>query len=120
MTSKYHLFVIVLKDCPYSNKAIELLEKNNLKNKTIETVTQKNKDMYKTAEISTFPQIYLKKYNSKNTLLLGGYSDLENVYNNFYKIKEDQLTNKLDRFMFDKNWSRKATLRLACLINNLT
>ena len=88
---KYKLKVIVLENCPYSIAAAELLTNYNIPFEKI-LVKQNNKEKFKTAEISTFPQIYM--INNKEQLLLGGYSDLEEIINiinsskNLDKIKE--------------------------------
>ena len=47
------------------------------------------KENYKTEDIKTFPQVYLKKDNTKDSLLLGGFSDFNNLINTFHK-KYDQ------------------------------
>jgi glutaredoxin len=75
---KYKLKVIVLKNCPYSIAALELLTNYKIPYSKIE-VTQTNKHKYKTAQISTFPQIYI--INKSDELLLGGYSDIEEIIN---------------------------------------
>jgi glutaredoxin len=117
MSSKYHLFVIVLKNCPYGNAALKLLEEKNCKNKIIKNITHEDKDMYKTSLIDTFPQIYLKKNDSKDSLLLGGYSDLKEVYDNFYNLNYDESKEKINKFIEEKKWAKKSTLRLITLIN---
>ena len=79
---KYSLKIIVLENCPYSMAAVELLNNYNIKFKKI-TVNQETKYKYKTDIISTFPQIYIidKKDENNNSLLLGGYSDIEEIIN---------------------------------------
>ena len=88
---KYKLKVIVLENCPYSIAAVELLNNYNIKFQKI-LVKQNNKEKFKTNEISTFPQIYM--INNNEQLLLGGYSDLEEIINiikskNLDKIKDE-------------------------------
>lgn len=76
-----------------------------------------NKDIYKSEYIATFPQIYLNKYNTKGNLLLGGYDDLNNFIITF---RGNKLNDRdIDIFMNKYNWSKKATLRMIQLINNL-
>jgi glutaredoxin len=88
---KYKLKVIVLENCPYSIAAVDLLTNYNIPFEKI-LVKQNNKEKFKTVEISTFPQIYM--INNKEQLLLGGYSDLEEIMHiinsskNLDKIKE--------------------------------
>lgn len=75
----YYLYGIILEGCPYSMAAKELLEEN-IKNHKIFIVTHNNKNDYKNECIDTFPQIYLKKYNSEFNELVGGYEDLKKIY----------------------------------------
>jgi glutaredoxin len=109
----YYLFVVVLEGCPYSNAALELLTDNKTNFKSLK-VTSNDKEKYKTNEISTFPQIYLKKNN--NSLLLGGYSDLKTFFETFnnqpYNIKN---VNEFKRKY--SNWNKHSILRMIELIN---
>ena len=88
---KYKLKVIVLENCPYSIAAAELLTNYNIPFEKI-LIKQNNKEKFKTSEISTFPQVYM--INNKDQILLGGYSDLEEIVDiinsskNLDKIKE--------------------------------
>jgi len=111
----YYLFIVVLKNCPYSERAVQLLEKNKINFKSLK-ITSSDKDKYKTDEISTFPQVYLKKSRNNDTLLLGGYSDLNIFFDNFINKKYDE--NKV--FNFQKKyslWNKHAVLRLIELVN---
>ena len=87
---KYKLKVIVLENCPYSIAAMELLTNYNIPFEKI-LVKQNNKDKFKTKEISTFPQIYI--FNEKDKILLGGYSDLEEIMDiiNSYRTSSKNL-----------------------------
>ena len=91
---KYKLKVIVLENCPYSIAAVELLNNYNIKfNKKL--VKQNNKEQFKNSNISTFPQIYI--INDKKEILLGGYSDLEEIINIINSSKDlDIIKEKLD------------------------
>jgi len=114
--SNYYFHAIVLENCPYSNAALELFKEFKNNKVIITTVNQRNKENYKTEEISTFPQIYFKKNNSKGSLLLGGYSELKNIVDSF-KNKEYSI-DKINNFISNnKKWSKKAVLRLIELIN---
>jgi len=111
----YYLQLVVLENCPYSNAALELVKP--LENKTnIIKVNQTNKENYKTNDISSFPQIYLKKYNSNGSLLLGGYTDLKSFYETFQNqpYSEKNVNEFLKKY---NKWSKKSTLRLIQLIN---
>ena len=79
----YYLYIITLKDCPFSIAALELLDSLNIKYKRLK-VNEINKEEYKTKEIDTFPQIYLVKDGTK--LLLGGYDKLKE----FIKVFKNQ------------------------------
>jgi hypothetical protein len=112
---KYYLKAIILQGCPYSNNAVKLLKEHKIIS-DIEYITYNNKELYKTDKIQTFPQIYLKKYNSNQHLLLGGHDDLSNFISTFLSQKLTAIN--LDTFNRKYNWSKKATLRLIQLINN--
>jgi glutaredoxin-related protein len=111
----YYLFLVVLEHCPYSNISLEIVKKNNINFKSLKII-QSEKEKYKTKEISTFPQIYLKKYGRNDSLLLGGCSDLEYFLNTF-KNKEYNIK-KVEEFQQKySSWNKHSTLRLIELIN---
>ena len=106
----YSLIVILLNNCSYSISAKELLDSNKIKYKEL-NIEDKDKDIYITPEIKTFPQIYLA---NKTTLLLGGYSDLKYFYDLFINKKNLKMNDKnykkfLSRY---KLWTKKSLLRL--------
>tara|TARA_Y100000813_G_C23855979_1_gene208798 strand:- start:144 stop:485 length:342 start_codon:yes stop_codon:yes gene_type:complete len=105
----YYLKIIILKKCPYCQDAIKIL--NKIKNTKIDIieVDNKDKDKYKTEFIKSFPQIYLKKYNSKGSLLIGGYDDLKYIDETIKKRKAKSMELIKKKF---KDFSKKATLRL--------
>ena len=106
--SSYYINAILLNGCPYSIKAKQMLQKYNIKS-DLNYIDQHEKEKYKTPLINTFPQIYLKKYNNKNNLLLGGYSEL---YDFITRFKDTQYNEeKIQNFISKTNWSKKATLR---------
>jgi glutaredoxin len=114
--SKYYFYAILLKGCPYSTSASELLNNNNIKNK-VEIINSKNKGKFKLENYNTFPQIFLKRDNSNESLFLGGYSDL----NEFFKIFKNKKYNENNIIQFQNKynwWSKKAILRSIELINN--
>jgi len=114
--NNYYLHSVVLQNCPYSNAASELLNKHSNIKKEIISVNSNNKDDYKTKLISTFPQIYLKKTNKSGSLLIGGYSELKNLFDLFHKTtySDKKITQFIDN---NKNWSKRALLRFIELIN---
>jgi glutaredoxin len=109
----YYLYIITLEDCPYSIAAIDLLNSLKIKYKRLK-VNQTNKEKYKTEEIKTFPQIYLKKKN--DTLLLGGYSNLKEFIDIFInqKYNEENILKFHNKY---KLWNIKSILRLLEIIN---
>jgi glutaredoxin len=108
----YYINIYVIKNCGYSEKALKLLK--GIKHKIV-NVDYDKKYIYKNDDINTFPQIYLKKNNSKGSLLIGGSDDLEFIINNIKKkIDIDSIYNILKKKY--KNWSKKAILRLIELI----
>ena len=111
---KYYLDVISLEGCPYSREVEILLKEHNLTYK-LHRVSQEEKQQYKTREINTFPQIYLKNNTSKGKLLLGGNSDLKEILelkgSNFDNQK-NYLTRKYP------NFSEKVILRIIELFAN--
>lgn len=109
----YYLYIITLKDCPYSIAALKLLDSLNIEYKH-RIVNQIDKEKYKTKEINTFPQIYLVKDRTK--LLLGGYSDLNEFINKFINQKYNE-ENILDFQNEYKLWNKKLILRLLAIIN---
>lgn len=114
--SLYFIKAIILEQCPYSINAMKLLKLHNIPNELI-MVNNTNKDNYISDKINTFPQIYMKKYNMKGDLLLGGFDDLNYFISTFKgtKLTDDNLNIFLNKY----NWSRKASLRLIQLINNI-
>lgn len=112
--SGYFIKAILLDGCPYSQSAFQLLKIHNIPNKII-TVNQDNKAIYKTDNINTFPQLYLNKYNSNGSLLLGGNDELSEFITNFKGQKYSE--ENVEKYMKKYNWSKKAILRLVQLIN---
>jgi glutaredoxin len=111
----YYLIVVVLENCPYSEGAVELLKKNKTNFKSLK-ISLSDKDKYKTDEIKTFPQVYLKKTRNNDTLLLGGYTDLKKFFDDFINKKYNQ--NKVIEFQKKYLlWNKHAVLRLIELIN---
>ena len=111
----YYLFIVVLKNCGYSQGAIELLNNYNIKYKSIE-INQEEKHKYITSEINTFPQIYLKKTKTNDSLLLGGYSDLKYFVDTFInkKYNESNILNFSKKYSF---WNKRSILRLIEIIH---
>lgn len=117
MNNNYYIQSVILQNCPYGNAARELLKNySNIKYKEI-IVTELNKENYKTEKINTFPQIYLKRYNRNGSLLIGGYTELKELFDLFYnkKYSTDKIINFINN---NNNWSKKSLLRFIYLINS--
>jgi len=111
----YYLHLVLLEDCPYSNSAADLINNYNIKNVEINRISRVDIDKFKTDLIKTYPQVYLKRRSKKGSMLLGGYDNLKNFFDKFYKTQLDD--SNVDNFMKKSNWSKKSTLRLIELIN---
>jgi glutaredoxin len=110
---KYKLKVIVLENCPYSIAAVELLTNYNIPFEKI-LVKQNNKEKFKTPDISTFPQIYM--YSKEDQLLLGGYSDLEEIMDIINSSKNlDKIKKKIGK---NKKYGPKIILRIIKIFVN--
>ena len=113
----YYLKVISLVGCPYSEKAIKLVNNYNIKNETT-FINSNEMDKYVTDDIQTFPQIYLMKKNSNGHFLLGGCSDLEECISWVTSNYDKNTYNKsITNIMTKYNWNKKIALRFAKLIN---
>lgn len=111
----YYIHTVLLDGCPYSIKAKELLVQYNIRH--IDTILDDtNKEKFKSNNLSTFPQIFLKKHNSNGSQYIGGYSELDELFRTFYKQRLDN--SNLIRIQSKYKMSRKATLRLVELINS--
>lgn len=112
--SNYYIKAIVLEQCPYSIEATKLLNSHKITHEIV-IVKNNNKELFKTHNIQTFPQLYLMRKNRKGHLLLGGYDNIVDFIQNF-KFKQID-NNKINSFMKKYNWSKKSVLRLIELIN---
>lgn len=119
MSSDYYLYCVILKDCGYSEAAHNLLKTYPKIKKEFTFVERTNMEKYKTDKINTFPQIYLKRYNTNGTHLIGGYSEFKNIIDTFSTdMDKDTYTKKINKYISDnKGWSRKTLLRVIELIN---
>lgn len=111
----YYIFVVTLEDCPYSLSSLELLNSYKIKYKNL-NVKRVDKEKYKTNEINTFPQIYLKKTTTNDSLLLGGYTNLKEFVDTFINklYKESNVTAFQQKYQM---WTKKPILRLIEIIN---
>ena len=115
MKSKYFIQIIYLKNCPHSYNALQLLINNNIPFTKI-TVTNNDKHIYKNDIINTFPQIYLKKKNHNDSLLIGGFDNIYTIINN-YKNNINNIDNFIENINVFK-FSKKVSLRIFQLLNS--
>lgn len=109
----YYLQVNSLIGCPYSIEVENLLEQNNISNE-INKINFEQKNIFKTSQINTFPQIFLKKYNSNGSILLGGNSDFQEILNLKSKSLETQLQVLSKKY---PKLTKKVKLRIIELFN---
>ena len=106
---RYYIKIIVLKDCSYSNNALKLLEEYKVHLKVI-NIDHDNKELLTYDKINTFPQIYLKRKNKSGHLLLGGYTELNNLINDIKN--KTNINNLIDKY----KWSKIALIKFIELI----
>lgn len=109
----YYLQINSLVGCPYSIEVEKLVEKNNINNE-INKITNDQKYLFKNDIINTFPQVFLKKYNSNGSILLGGNSDFKEILNLKSKNIDEQLNFLSNKF---PNLNKKTQLRIIQLFN---
>ena len=114
----YYFKLISLIDCPFSESANSLFKDNKIQHE-LTLVNREEKDKFKTNEISTYPQIYLKKKHSSGSVLIGGYDTIKEYFdfvrnNNNNSNALDKLKNKISKS--NKNISEKSILRLIELL----
>ena len=114
----YYLKIISLQGCPYS-EAVEKLVKNNKIESKIIKINQYEKEKFKSSNIDTFPQVYLKKKYSSGDLLIGGYATLKSYYDLVHANNKIDLESIKNKIMKDNyNLSNKSILRLIQLISS--
>ena len=98
--TKYYLKLILLDKCPYSMAAYKFVKSKNIPYKKI-IVSQTLKNLYKTDKIGTFPQIYINKINTIGNILIGGYTDLLDIYNSSksYSSKNKDISTKNEKII---------------------
>ena len=113
--SKYYIYAVLLNSCPYSERAYDLLQMHGIEHQ-VKIVSREEKEKFKLENFETYPQIFLKKENSVDSLFLGGFSDLNDIFNTFKskKYNEQSINNFQNKYNW---WSKKAILRLIQLIN---
>ena len=116
----YYFKLISLKGCPYSQASEELFKNQKIKHELVQ-IDYTEKQKYKSDNITTFPQIYLKKKYSKGSVLVGGYDDIKEYFDLINESNTDvdkkilNFKNILNKKIPDI--SEKSILRLAELLN---
>ena len=110
----YYIHIVGLENCRYSNSAKELVESYGIENKYNE-VSYHNKDKFKSAHHSTFPIIYMKRSLHMGQVLIGGYSELNILFNKFYSKPYDSV--EVKNVMEKYKMSKRLVLRFIQLIN---
>jgi glutaredoxin len=113
--SKYYLHVVALNECSYSMDTVKLLDELKIKY-TVQYVEEHNKEKFKLENYFTFPQIFLRKSNSVESLFFGGYSDLINLINTF----KDKKYNQTDIDKFKKKYKQLSNIAVLKLILSIT
>jgi len=108
------MHIILLENCQYSELAYDLVNKYNIKSK-ITNVSHSEKNKFKSIDIATYPQIYMKRQNKHDSFLIGGYDNLNELFTLFYK-KQYNIHN-VEKMMAKYNMSKKLILRFIELIN---
>ena len=111
----YYFDVISLEGCPYSTAAETLLESKNINFKLTE-VKYNEREMHKNDEITTFPQIYLKKKNSSGKLLVGGYDKLNNLVDILNSSTNIETISDKFSHNLGETFNKKTVLRLIELL----
>lgn len=111
----YYLKIISLEGCPFS-EAVNSFVKDKKINSKITTVTQNEKNKFKTDEITTFPQIFLNKEHSSGNVLIGGYSTIKSYYDQIQSNKKslNDVVKKIKKE--NDKLSEKSILRLVQLL----
>lgn len=116
--SNYYFHVVILEGCGYSDAAKELLDKHNNIKKDYTFVEYINKEKYKkpNENITTYPQVFLKKNNMKGSLHIGGFDNLNDLFTSFYHKKYDD--KKINEVYKKLNIPKRTLLRIIELINS--
>ena len=101
------LQAIILEDCGYSQALVELLTNFNISFERID-VKRSDKEEFKTAFISTFPQLYLIVHKKK--ILIGGYDKTSSIIDLIKNNDFDTILKKLSKEY--PNESKKNKLRV--------
>lgn len=110
----YYFYCIFLERCSFSHRAKLLLDKYNIKY-SYETVNYEESRKLITDKISTFPQIYLRKENANGSILIGGFTDLNELFNLFHKKEYNE--DNVQLIMKKYGFSKKIVLRIIELLN---
>jgi glutaredoxin len=87
------LVLYVLETCPYCNQALNVLNQNKIKYKSIVVEnTEEAKRYYKKQnKMDTFPQIFIQE-SKDNFIKIGGYDNLMDLLNICSNIKNSDIS----------------------------
>lgn len=97
------IILYVLETCPYCQNAIQTLQSNKIKFKTIVVNnTEDEKNYYKKQnKMNTFPQIFMQ-VEKDNYMKLGGNDDLMEIISISKNIKNSNLSMNAIYYFYDK------------------
>ena len=111
------IHITYLYNCPYSEKAEEILRENNI-TFNINKIDRHQTNAYtEKHNFPTFPHITLKDKNDDIMFTIGGCSDLIEFMNTFHKKPLDN--NDVDIYMKKYNTKKHNILRTISIINNI-
>lgn len=101
------IILYVLESCPYCNKALQELNSNKLKYKSIIVEnTQEAKNHYKKqSSMTTFPQIFIETHN-KSYLKIGGADDLSLLIATSKNIKKNNTSIDILYLMYENLYGK--------------
>lgn len=109
-----YIKAILLENCIFSQKTYKLLKKYDIPCKII-IIKQKDKHLYISNLIKTYPQLYLNRINIKGNVLLGSYNDFKEIINNLkISINNKNIIKLKEKY----NWSNVLIIYLMNLFNS--
>ena len=100
------IIIYVLEGCPYCEKALRILNENNMKYKKIVVETEEEKQYYKKKnKMNTFPQIFLQKSKTEN-IKVGGCDDFMMNLSICNSIKKSDLSLESIHYMYQNLYKK--------------
>lgn len=112
------IHITYLDGCPYCKRALETLERNNIKH-VVNYISYNETDEYKTKNnFPSFPHITLKDNKTDKTIYtIGGCDDLHEFMNAFHKKPLNK--SMVMKYMTKYNTSKRNILKTIKKINNI-